>query len=60
MVSIDCLDCSYDCGTPYIFLFRYKMEHKDKVSMCACGYESISGNCVEVNFKVKRDCFKMF
>ena len=31
-MSIDCLDCNYNCGTPHILLFHYKMEHKNKVS----------------------------
>ena len=28
-------------------LFHYKIEHKDKVSKCAYGNQTISGNCVE-------------
>ena len=35
----------YRCGTPHTLLFRYKREHKDKVSKCACGNQTISGNC---------------
>ena len=42
-----CLDCNYRCGTPHNLLFHYKIEHKDKFSKCACGNQTISGNCVE-------------
>ena len=38
--------CNYECGTPRSLLFHYKMEHKDKVSKCACGDQTISDNCV--------------
>ena len=45
-MSIECLDCNYNCGNPHVLLFHYKMERKDKVGKCACGNESKSGNCV--------------
>ena len=41
------LDCNYRCGTTHTLLFHYRMEHKDKFSRCACGNQSVSGNCVE-------------
>ena len=31
------LGCNYKCGSPHTLLFHYKLEHKDKVSKCACG-----------------------
>ena len=46
-MHMKCLDCNYGCGTPHTLLFHYKIEHKDKVSKCACGNQTISGNCVE-------------
>ena len=41
-----CLDCNYGCGTPHNLLFHYKLKHKDKVSRCTCGNQTIRGNCV--------------
>ena len=46
-MNMKCLDCDYGCGTLRSLLFHYKVEHKDKVSKCACRDESISGNCAE-------------
>ena len=46
-MHMKCLDCNYKCRTPHTLLFHYKIEHKDKVSKCACGNQTISGNCVE-------------
>ena len=43
------LVCNCRCGTPHTLLFLYKIEHKDKVSKCACGKQTISGNCLEEN-----------
>ena len=41
-----CLECKYKCGTPRALVFHFKIEHKDKVSKCEFGDESISCNCV--------------
>ena len=46
-MNMKCLDCNYKCATPHTLLFHYKIEHKDKVSKCACGNQTISVNCVE-------------
>ena len=46
-MQMKCLDCNYGCGTPHTLLFHYKIEYNDKVSKCACGNQTISGNCVE-------------
>ena len=46
-MHMKCLECNYNCGTPHTLLFQNKIEHKDKVSKCACGNQTISGNCVE-------------
>ena len=46
-MHMKCLDFNYRCGLPHTLLFHYKIEHKDKVSKCACGNQTISGNCVE-------------
>ena len=46
-MHMKCLDCNYNCGTQHTLLFHYKREHKDKVSRCAFGNQTISGNCVE-------------
>ena len=49
-----CLDCNYGCGTPHTLLFHDKIEHKDKVIKCACGNQTISGNCLEkISSKLK-------
>ena len=45
-MNIDCIECDYNCGTPHIEFFHYKIEHKDNVIKCACGNESLSDNCV--------------
>ena len=53
-MHLKCLDCNYSCGTPYILLLHYKTEQKDKVSKCACGNQTKSGNCVEeISFKLR-------
>ena len=44
---IESLECNYKCGTHFTLAFRYKIEHKDKISGCACGDESLSGICIE-------------
>ena len=49
------LDCNYRCGTPNALLFHYKKEHKYKVSKCACGNQTISGNFVD-EFSSKVRC----
>ena len=46
-MHMKCLDCNYRCGTPHTLLFHYKKKHKDRVNKCACGNQTISGNCVE-------------
>ena len=46
-MHMKCLYCNYRCGTPHTLLFHYKIEHKDKVCKCACGNQTISGNCGE-------------
>ena len=33
---IECLECNYKCVTPFTLIFHYKIEHKDKISGCAC------------------------
>ena len=49
-----CLYCNYRSGTPNALLFHYKKEHKYKVSKCACGNQTISGNFVdEISSKVR-------
>ena len=48
------LDCNYGYGTPPNLLFHYKIEHKDKVSKCTCGNQTMRGNCVEeISSKIK-------
>ena len=60
-MHMKCLDCNYRCGTPHTLLSHYKIEHKDRVIKCACGNQTISGNCVEeISSKLKGYCFKMF
>ena len=46
-MHMKCLDCNYGCGTLDTLLFHYKIKHKDKVSKCVYGNQTISGNCVE-------------
>ena len=46
-MHMKCLYCNYRCGTPHTLLSHYKIEHKDKVCKCACGIQTISGNCGE-------------
>ena len=53
-MHMKCLDCNYGYATPHTLLFHYKIEHKDKVSKCACGNQTISGNCVEeISYKLR-------
>ena len=44
---LECLECNYKCGTLFNLVFHYKTEHKDKISGCACGDESLSGICIK-------------
>ena len=46
-MHLQCFVCNYKFGTPHTLLFQYKIEHKDKVSKCACGNQTKSGNCAE-------------
>ena len=46
-MHLKCLDCIYKFGTPHTLLFHYKIEHKDKVSKCGCGNQTVSCICVE-------------
>ena len=46
-MHMKCLNCNHRCGTPHTLRFHYKIERKDKASKCACGNQTISGNCVE-------------
>ena len=43
---IECLKWKYNCGTPFVLAFYYKIEHKNKISECACGGESLSEICI--------------
>ena len=43
---IKCLECNYKCGTPFTLAFHYKKEHKDEISKCVCGEQSLSGICI--------------
>ena len=49
-MHMECLACNYGCGTPHNLPFHYKLEHKDKVSNCTCGNQTIRGNYVEKIF----------
>ena len=44
---IEYLECNYICGTPFTLAFHNKIEHKDKISKCACGDEPLSGICFD-------------
>ena len=48
-MHVKCLHCNYRCGNPHTLLFHYKIEHKDRVSKCVCGNQTIIGNCVQEN-----------
>ena len=43
---LESLNCNYKCGTPFTLAFHYKIEHRDKISECACGDESLKGICM--------------
>ena len=42
---IECLESNCKRGTPFTLVFHFKIEHKDKISECECGDESLEGIC---------------
>ena len=50
---IKCLECSHKCGLPFNLAFYHSIYLEDKISKCACGDKTLSGDCMKIDCSFK-------
>ena len=49
-MTTKCLECNFITGSFLILSFHYKIEHKDKIDVCICGDDLLSGICTDKSY----------